>query len=366
MGDLPHSSTAGSGELPVAYRTAIPPVAFAGVVAVTILLSLVAFFAFVWSVSPDRAIFTWHYVLERLFTLTGWQPVTYFELLGAVLIGEALLLGWSRSSIRLILRGSRSARTDLVVAGLHAVGWSALLMTAFTGGALWLLQDFTVPFQKWRLAEWITPTWVQVLVVFLFIDFLDYWTHRIMHEIAFLWEAHKYHHAATEFTILTGNRIHALEEAFRSIVTLIPMAAIGTPASMYFGVRYTINIIDMIQHSMLAWDYGWFGRWVAYSPIGHRIHHSPLEEHWDTNYGNILVIWDRLFGTWYGGAAVNETVDVSDNPYNRRSVAVEYMLCGGWFGQSFVRSLRTWTWRTEYQRMLRSRRRKAPADGAAA
>jgi sterol desaturase/sphingolipid hydroxylase (fatty acid hydroxylase superfamily) len=327
-----------------------------------LLVSLATLFAMIWSVAPERAREVWESVVGRLTTTSGWKPWLYFALLAGVLAVEAAVLGWSRSSIHLLLRGSRSARADLVVAGLHAIGWSALLMTAFTGGALYLLQDLAVPFQSVRLSSLIAPVWLQVLVVFVLIDFLDYWYHRISHEIEFLWEAHKYHHAAVEFTVLTGNRIHALEEAFRHVFVLIPMAALGTPAEMYIGVRYGILAFDMLQHSMVPWTYGWFGRWVVFSPVGHRIHHSPLTEHWDRNYGNLLVIWDRLFGTWYGGERVNSAVDVSENPYNRRSVIVEYLLCGAWYFRSLYRSLNTGRWRTEHQLALRSGQ-DLPKDG---
>lgn len=289
-----------------------------------------------------------------VLTAAWGRSLDYVLLLGGLLTLEMLVLGWQRSSICRLLRFSRSARTDLAIAALHGVGWATLLMITFTGGVLWLVQDLLVPFESLDLIGSIRPLWLQVLVVFVVTDFIDYWYHRISHEIEFLWEAHKYHHAATEFTILTGNRVHALEDALRHVVLLVPLALMGTPAVTYVAVRYGVAAVDVLQHSMLPWTYGWIGRWFVYSPIGHRIHHSALEEHWDRNFGNILVVWDRLFGTWYSGSRINDHVDVTHNPYHRRSVVFEYLLCAGWSLRALQRSTVTGLWRTESGRVRRS------------
>jgi sterol desaturase/sphingolipid hydroxylase (fatty acid hydroxylase superfamily) len=295
----------------------------------------------------------------------GWRrPDAYFALLAGLLIVEIVCLGWRQSSVLHLLKPSRSARTDLVVAGVHVLGWSPLLTIAFTGGTMWFFEDLLVPLRALRWIEGITPIWLQAGVVFLAADFLDYWYHRLMHRIEFLWEAHKYHHSATEFTILTGNRIHALEDAFRHVFAAVPLAILGTPAVTYVMLRYAVLAVDMLQHSMLPWTYGWVGRWVFFSPVGHRIHHSALPEHWDRNLGNILVIWDRLFGTYYAGERVNDRVDVTNNLYNQRGIVAEYFLCGVLFVRSLARSVSTGAWRLTPDRGAHLRTLDGPADGA--
>ena len=59
--------------------------------------------------------------------------------------------------------------------------------------------------------------------------------------------------------------------------------------------------------AMLPWTLGWAGRWLPVSPIGHRIHHSPLPEHQNRNFST-CPFWDRLFGPWYEGPLLNEAV----------------------------------------------------------
>jgi sterol desaturase/sphingolipid hydroxylase (fatty acid hydroxylase superfamily) len=302
---------------------------------------------------PERAASIWTAIRRAVTTSDTWKPAPYFAALLLVLMVDLVTLGWSRSALRHLFSRSRSARADLLVAALHWSGWSTMLMTAFSGGILMVAGKLVRLPGSLALASVITPAWLQILVVFLVIDGCTYWYHRIAHEVEFLWEAHKYHHAATSFTILTGNRIHALDEVCREVIILIPLAMLGVSVPMYVAVRYVILAFDMLQHSMVPWSYGWFGRWVLFSPIGHRIHHSMEREHWDCNYGDILVIWDRLFGTWYAGEQVNDRVDVSDNPYNTRAVAVEYLDCAARCVRALVTSLQTGRWRTEYQRQRR-------------
>jgi sterol desaturase/sphingolipid hydroxylase (fatty acid hydroxylase superfamily) len=149
--------------------------------------------------------------------------------------------------------------------------------------------------------------------------------------------------------------MHGLEEAFRYFVSVVPLTLLGAPLHTYVGAQVARRVIDLYQHSMLPWTYGWLGRWLVYSPIGHRLHHSAEEEHWNRNYGDIFVIWDRLFGTWYKGARVNPEVDVSDNPYNRRAMVTEYWHCAVLCFKSLRASVRTGRWRANSDALDRMR-----------
>lgn len=340
-------------EAPTVASDASTPKGQALAVGAGLALYLAAAYLTMRLLAPQRAAMAWTAVQRTITSTASWKPAAYFVTLLLVLLIDLATLGWARSALRRLVSPSRSARSDLLVAALHWSGWSTLLITAFSGGLLKVAGKLIRLPGSLELASVITPTWLQVLVVFLVIDCATYWYHRIAHEVEFLWEAHKYHHAATSFTVLTGNRLHALDEVCREVIILVPLAVLGVTAPMYIAVRYGILAFDMLQHSMVPWSYGWFGRWVVFSPIGHRIHHSMEREHWDCNYGDILVIWDRLFGTWYAGEHVNDHVDVTENPYNTRPVIVEYLDCAGRSAQALVTSLRTGRWRTEYQRQRR-------------
>ena len=126
--------------------------------------------------------------------------------------------------------------------------------------------------------------------------------------------------------------------------TAVPMAVLGAPVESYLLVGVVKQVVDHFQHSMVGWRYGWIGRWLIYSPVGHRIHHSKMEEHWDLNYGNIIPLWDRIFGTWYAGDQVNAEVDVTDNFYNQGSPVKEFFHCANRFFSCLIVSIRTNNW----------------------
>jgi sterol desaturase/sphingolipid hydroxylase (fatty acid hydroxylase superfamily) len=283
---------------------------------------------------------------RRVRDLDGTPALEYFLLLGGILALEMAVLGWERSSIARLMRASRSARADLLLGAVHALGWAPLLMTFASAGWIWAIERVAGRYVGLDLLAGVGPAWLQLLIVFLLVDLLNYWSHRLTHDVDFLWESHRYHHAATEFTILTGHREHALDEAFQHFVIAIPLAILGTPVSHYIGVRLAIYFVDILQHSMVPWTYGWVGRWVIFSPVGHRIHHSPRADQHTSNYGNLLVIWDRIFGTWYAGNDVNEMIGLPDNPYNRKGVVVEYLHTIARSVRVLKRSLSTGRWRT--------------------
>ena len=283
---------------------------------------------------------------RRLLHLGARRQPDYLLTLAVVLAVEACALGWARSSVARLLRTSRTARADLLMAAFHTLGWAPLVMTFFSAGWIWGIERIAQRYSSLHLVSRVGPAWAQFLIVLAATDLFDYWTHRLSHDIDFLWETHKYHHAATEFTILTGTRAHALNDAFQHLVAAIPLAALGASIQHYVGARIVIYVIQLLQHSMLPWTYGWVGRWVVYSPVGHRIHHSPRADQHTTNYGNALVVWDRLFGTWYGGEEVNKTIGLPHNPYNRRGVVVEYLHTAGRAARRLRISLRTGRWRT--------------------
>lgn len=243
------------------------------------------------------------------------------------LLVEACFLGFKHSSIKRLIRPSHSAKADLVLASLSLIGLGGLLAAFFTLGTSYFLPKLLTPVFDFNLLHRLSSPVLQFILWFIVIDILDYWHHRLLHAVPFLWEIHLYHHSATEFNIITGNRVHPFERGSRILFICIPALILGTPIVVYLAVKLIKRVIDLFQHSMLNWDYGWMGRWLIYSPIGHRIHHSALPEHWDKNFGNLCPLWDHIFGTWYSGQRVNQVVDVANNPYNKAGIACELIAC---------------------------------------
>ncbi len=277
--------------------------------------------------------------------LLGGERLVYLGLLSLVLLLEALVMGFRRSSLCRILSFSASARNDIVCDILHFIGGHKIIALLTSAGIPLFISYFYNRFAGVTVLPQIRNPMLAYLLWFVCVDFLDYWYHRFSHEWSFRWQVHKYHHSATEFNVVTGNRIHFLDETFAELFKIMPLTLLGLPPTVYAAIRATKLVADFWQHSAIPWDYGWVGRWLLYSPVGHRIHHSYEEEHWDKNFGNILVIWDRMFKTWYDQGRVNEAIGLPDNPFNRGSVVQDWLLGYKLFWTEFRKGIKTGLWR---------------------
>ena len=150
-----------------------------------------------------------------------------------------------------------------------------------------LFGDATAPL--WHsLAGW-------VLAVVLY-DFCDYWLHRVSHERAVFWAAHVVHHQSQHFNFSTALR---QESAYFVLgwIFYLPLAVIGVPPEQYAVAGVVVLVYQFWIHTKHIGKLGWLDRWFS-TPSNHRVHHATNERFLDRNYGAILVIWDRMFGTF--------------------------------------------------------------------
>ncbi len=135
--------------------------------------------------------------------------------------------------------------------------------------------------------------WVSALVLY---DFLYYWLHRAGHEVNILWAAHVVHHQSEDYNLST-----ALRQTGSGVVLgwifYLPMALIGYPLEVFVVVALIDLLYQFWVHTELVGRLGWFDR-VFCSPSNHRAHHAVNDRYLDRNYGGILILWDRLFGTF--------------------------------------------------------------------
>jgi len=135
--------------------------------------------------------------------------------------------------------------------------------------------------------------WLGGLVLY---DFLYYWYHRLGHEVNVLWAAHVVHHQSEEFNLSTALRQTATSYLFSGFFYL-PMALLGFPPALFLGVGLIDLLYQFWIHTEQVGSLGWFDRVFA-SPSNHRVHHAVNDIYLDRNYGGILILWDRLFGSF--------------------------------------------------------------------
>ena len=145
-----------------------------------------------------------------------------------------------------------------------------------------------------REAFW--TSWFGWLLALVFYDLCYYWLHRIGHESAVFWAAHVVHHQSQDYNLSTALR-QTSSGALLGWIFYVPMALAGVPP-LVFGV---VALVDLLYQFWVHTEHvpklGWFDRWFC-SPSNHRVHHAVNAHYIDRNYGGILIVWDRLFGTF--------------------------------------------------------------------
>ena len=139
-------------------------------------------------------------------------------------------------------------------------------------------------------------TWYGWLLALVFYDFCYYWLHRGGHGISLLWAAHAVHHQSQNYNLSTGLR-QTSSGSLLSWIFFVPMAVAGVPPVVFAVVALVDLLYQFWVHTEQVPKLGWFDRWFC-SPSNHRVHHAVNDPYLDRNYGGILIIWDRLFGTF--------------------------------------------------------------------
>lgn len=138
--------------------------------------------------------------------------------------------------------------------------------------------------------------WTGWLLALLFYDFCYYWHHRLGHESALFWAAHVVHHQSEDYNLSTALR-QTSSGALLGWVFYVPMAVAGVPPLLFAIVALVDLLYQYWIHTQQIGRLGWFDRVFA-SPSNHRVHHAVNDAYLDRNYGGILIVWDRLFGSF--------------------------------------------------------------------
>lgn len=291
-------------------------------------------------------------------------PARFLSLAGAYL-AELLVVGWPRSSLRMLWKPSASVRMDMVTVVMQLLLPQRHIGYALSFGLLYVIEVGTRHLDQLSLTR-LLPTWgLQVVCVILFQSCLRYWMHRIEHAIPALWALHKFHHSAESLSLLTSTRATELARGIEAGLVFAPAALLTNAtapvpsmhspwfaiAVVYFVYNTFSAVNGYFVHSNLATDYGWIGRWLLVSPRMHRLHHARSPSYHDKNYTFDLVLWDRLFGTYAACPPDTDPMTIplglEDNPFNAHDGAGgalrEYFLSTYLvFWQELRKGLRAW------------------------
>ena len=145
------------------------------------------------------------------------------------------------------------------------------------------------------------------MMIMLVSTFIYYWIHRIQHETLFWWRIHATHHHITKMGCMRGDRTHPLEWATLLLATPVALALLGASDGVMAVVGSfsiwtgTLNHANLPLKSMPVYD------WVFATAQQHHVHHAYERRQSDSNYGCMLILWDRVFGTYCADESEGQT-----------------------------------------------------------
>jgi len=194
---------------------------------------------------------------------------------------------WMRASGRLTPRARREMALSLSLVPPN------VLVTIFAGGLWAAIFVAAEAHALWPMELGLGTA----ALAFVASDFSYYWEHRCAHRVTLLWRLyHAAHHSSPDYTVATAYRVSFLNQMLAPAFYL-PWVLLGFPAILVLAFQLTCFHYQAWLHTECIGPLKALDPWLN-TPANHRIHHSTADRHRDRNMGAVLMIWDRLFGTY--------------------------------------------------------------------
>ena len=187
-------------------------------------------------------------------------------------------------------------RTDLVFMTIIQLALPPLVSFLFVYLLIQPVRGLELPVTGLWPHGW--PIWVQAILMVLAVDLLRYWLHRFAHENDTLWRLHSVHHSVEQLYWLNTARFHPIEKTLQMSLDSLPFLLLGVHEQVLalYYIAYAAN--GFFQHCNVHVRYGPLN-YIVGSAETHRWHHSRVPRESNANYGNTVIVWDLVFGTWF-------------------------------------------------------------------
>ena len=203
----------------------------------------------------------------------------------AMIFMEVLISNWQNKSY--YQKGDTYCTSGLLIGNI--------MMGFAIKGSVLAFHFFLYQFRIIDLAS-LVPLWLMWVMVFVMIDLVFYVYHRLSHRVRFLWAIHMSHHSSEEMNFAVSFR-----QAWFGPISKIPffmiLPLIGFDPVMIAVAGAASTLWGVVGHTQIIGKLGPL-EWIFNTPSHHRVHHGANPEYIDKNYGNLLIIWDRMFGTF--------------------------------------------------------------------
>jgi sterol desaturase/sphingolipid hydroxylase (fatty acid hydroxylase superfamily) len=177
---------------------------------------------------------------------------------------------------------------------IELFAFNSIVMSLLAMPSLWLLAEQYS--DKGLLRSISNPVWKAVLS-FLAMDLMLYLLHKASHSFDCLWMMHKVHHNDPCLNVSTAFRTHFLEIIIINLMKAMVIVILGIQGTLILLNEAIITFFTMLHHTNISFRGERILGLIIITPYLHRVHHSTQREEHDRNYGAVLSIWDRLFGT---------------------------------------------------------------------
>ncbi|HEX6706057.1 MAG TPA: sterol desaturase family protein [Albitalea sp.] len=215
--------------------------------------------------------------LARFLLFVALPAVVVFSLIEALVLARRTAYDWKAAGVSL----------------LDLVGRTAVQIFV----PLSLATPFIVLAYQHRLTTIALDGWTALLALFIGQEFCYYWFHRAAHRVRWFWCNHAVHHSPNQLNLSAAYRIGVLSRLTGSAVFYTPLVWLGFPPKIVFQMLSLNLLYQFWIHATWIPRLGWL-EWVLNTPSSHRVHHAANLEYLDANYGGVLIVFDRLFGTY--------------------------------------------------------------------
>jgi len=178
--------------------------------------------------------------------------------------------------------------------GSFGVAFGNAIAGIISGGLLFSVYHYV---QGFAIFDIDAGDWRAWAAGFVLIEFLYYWMHRFSHTVRWMWASHAVHHTANEFTLPAAVRLGWTSLISGTWLMFLPAVLIGFPPLMVVTLLAANLKYQFLLHTEAIGRLGPM-ELLFNTPSHHRVHHSSTEKSLDKNYGGVLIIFDRLFGTF--------------------------------------------------------------------
>ena len=191
-----------------------------------------------------------------------------------------------------LVRNRNTYRLADTITSISLGSISRLRGLVFLGLGSWFYTRASNGYHLFDMPDSGVAIWVFALLAY---DFSYYWFHRVSHEVNLFWAAHVVHHQSEDYNL--GTALRQSGSGLFGFIFYLPWLVVGIPPDIFFASGALNLVYQFWVHTQHVKRIGAL-EYVLITPSNHRVHHAQNAVYIDRNYGGILCVWDRLFGTF--------------------------------------------------------------------